>query len=205
MTDRYQKIRDALAMEPTPGSRRVIDGDSYPYVTVALPENEGHRWDDPIVCALYEDVTPDDYVGCSGNHLQAFPNAFANAVFIAACDPDTIRALLEERDAQQAEIETLRAEVKRLHADLMESDEIREKLSHLLTRTAAALKGEPPDGVWHSWHDLPERATQLKEALEEVLSRSCMNLAMNPNPYELTAMLGDIHQIACSALSKENE
>src|SRR5690554_1662967 len=67
--------------------------------------------------------------------------------------------------AQAAEIEALRAEVERLRADLMESEEIREKLGHLLTRTAAALKGEPPEGVWHSWHDLPERAAQLAEAL----------------------------------------
>lgn len=66
------------------------------------------------------------------------------------------------------EIETLQAEVKKLRADLMESDEIREKLGHLLTRTAAALKGEPPAGVWHSWHDLPEKATQLAEALKKV-------------------------------------
>jgi hypothetical protein len=34
-----------------------------------------------------------------------------------------------------------------------------------LTRTAAALKGEPPAGVWHSWHDLQELAAQLAEAL----------------------------------------
>lgn len=68
----------------------------------------------------------------------------------------------------QAEIERLRAEVERLRTDLMESDEIREKLGHLLTRTAAALKGEPPAGVWHSWHDLPERAAQLAEALKKV-------------------------------------
>ena len=65
------------------------------------------------------------------------------------------------------EIEALRAEVERLRADLAESDEIREKLGHLLTRTAAALKGEPPEGVWHSWHDLPEKATQLAEASRE--------------------------------------
>lgn len=31
-----------------------------------------------------------------------------------------------------------------------------------------------------------------------------MNLAMNPNLYELTALLGDIHQIADAALGKEN-
>lgn len=66
------------------------------------------------------------------------------------------------------EIKALRAEVGRLRADLMESDEIREKLGHLLTRTAAALKGEPPAGVWHSWHDLPEKAAQLAEALKKV-------------------------------------
>jgi hypothetical protein len=68
--------------------------------------------------------------------------------------------------AQAAEIEALRAEVERLRTDLMESDEIREKLRHLLTRTAAALKGEPPAGVWHSWHDLPEKVAQLADALE---------------------------------------
>lgn len=53
-------------------------------------------------------------------------------------------------------------------ADLMESDEIREKLDHLLTLTAKALKGELPEGVWHSWHDLPERATQLMESLRKL-------------------------------------
>lgn len=60
-------------------------------------------------------------------------------------------------------IKRLQAEVEQLRADLLESEEIRENLRHLLKRIATALKGEPPDGVWHSWHDLPEKATQLKE------------------------------------------
>lgn len=107
--------------------------------------------------------------------------------------------------AKDAEIEALRAEVERLRTDLMESDEIREKLGHLLTRTAAALKGEPPAGVWHSWHDLPEKAAQLAKALEEIRSRSSINLAMHPNPFELTARLGDIYQIADAVLPKENK
>ena len=64
------------------------------------------------------------------------------------------------------EIEALRAEVERLRTDLAESDEIREKLGYLLTLTAAALKGEPPAGVWHSWHDLPEKAAQLAERVQ---------------------------------------
>jgi len=48
------------------------------------------------------------------------------------------------------------------------------------------------------------RAERLEKALEEIRSRSCINLAMNPNPYELTALLGDIHQIASAALEEEN-
>ena len=70
------------------------------------------------------------------------------------------------------EIKALRAEVERLRTDLMESDEIREKLGHLLTCTAKALKGEPPEGTWHSWHDLPERAalaTRLADDAAESL------------------------------------
>ncbi len=82
--DRYERIRQALAMRPTPGTRRVIDGDSHPYVTVALPENEGCRWKDPIICTLYEDVTPDDYIGIGAFILKALPNALANAAFITA-------------------------------------------------------------------------------------------------------------------------
>lgn len=44
----------------------------------------------------------------------------------------------------------------------------------------------------------------LVEALEDIRSRSSMNLAMNPNPFELTTRLGDIYQIADAALAKEN-
>ncbi len=106
MTDPYASIRQALAMGPTSGPRRVIDGDSYPYVTVALPENEGCRWNDPIICTLYEDVTPDDYIGF-GARLQALPNARANAALIAACDPDMLRKLLEERDALREALKVL--------------------------------------------------------------------------------------------------
>lgn len=68
-------------------------------------------------------------------------------------------------------VERLQAEVEKLRADLKESDEIREKLGHLLKCIAAALKGEPPEGVWHSWHDLPEKATQLVDALRELEGR----------------------------------
>lgn len=96
--DRYAAIREALQMGPTPGPRRVVDADTFPYVVATFPENEGKRWNDPMICALYEDATPFDYVGI-GEILQRLPHARANAFLIAACDPDTIRALLSERDA----------------------------------------------------------------------------------------------------------
>ena len=45
---------------------------------------------------------------------------------------------------------------------------------------------------------------RLAEALEEVRSRSSIDLAMRSDQFELTARLGDIYQIADAALSKEN-
>ena len=41
---------------------------------------------------------------------------------------------------------------------------------------------------------------QLAEALEVIRSRSSINFAMHPDPFELTARLGDIYQIADAAL-----
>src|SRR5690554_60815 len=112
MTDRYKSIRDALEMGPTPGPWCVLDADSEPHVRARLPENAGHRWDDPTICNLYDDVTPEDSV-TFGPWLEALPNALPNAAFIAACDPDTIAALLAERDALWAEVEAMRKDAER--------------------------------------------------------------------------------------------
>lgn len=43
---------------------------------------------------------------------------------------------------------------------------------------------------------------RLREALEDIRSRSAMNLAMRSNTFELTARLGDIYQIADGALGQ---
>jgi len=108
----YKQIRDALAMGPTPGPWCVLDANIEPHVRARLPENAGRRWDDPTICNLYDDVTPDDSVTC-GPWLEALPNALPNAAFIAACDPDTIRALLAERDQLRDEVEALRKDAER--------------------------------------------------------------------------------------------
>lgn len=91
MTDRYKNIRKALEMGPTPGPWCVY-GDDYdaPYVTA------GHNG--KTICLLYEDFTQFDSYVTLGSCLEALRNAKANAYFIAACDPDTIRELLAERD-----------------------------------------------------------------------------------------------------------
>ena len=83
MTDRYARIRKALAMGPTPGPW-VQDGDG---VSAA---------DDDIAVAM---CCPSD------------------VAFIAACDPDTIRALLKERDALAAKV----ASYERADRDLNEA------------------------------------------------------------------------------------
>lgn len=120
--DRYQEIRKALEMGPTPG---------------------------PWVAGKNSMAVNFRFVTDRGGDIVAYCDrskneAMANASFIAACEPDTIRRLLEERDA-------------------------------------------------------------LREALEDIRSLSFINSAMQPNPLTLTALLGDIHQIADSALAKEGE
>ena len=59
-------------------------------------------------------------------------------------------------------------------------------------RTASALA--------ELYGEVEARSDKLAEALEEIRRRSAINRAMNPNPYELTALLGDIYQIADSTL-----
>ena len=88
MTDRYEKIREALAMELTPGSWYL--------------SGEGIR-------ALVRDAN--GVIVAAGHRLPGHKNESVMRL-IAACDPDTSRALLEERDAQQVEIERLREVLK---------------------------------------------------------------------------------------------
>ena len=84
--DRYKKIRAALEMGPTPGPW-YLDG-------------EGIR-------ALVRDANG---VIVAARHRMPGHKNETNMRLIAACDPDTIRELLAERDALVAEVERLRAD-----------------------------------------------------------------------------------------------
>lgn len=88
MTDRYQKIREALAMGPTPGPWKWWEDEDFGDCRVN-PRDGG------LLIAKCDVRNPFD------------PEQRANAALIAACDPDTIRALLEERDALREALKEL--------------------------------------------------------------------------------------------------
>ena len=81
MSDKFQAIRDALAMGPTPGPRRAVEQ------SVIGPHD---------LRILHANVTFS--VGVNGSHSVLIEEAVANATLAAACDPDTIRELIRQRD-----------------------------------------------------------------------------------------------------------
>ncbi len=87
MRDKYQRIRDALAMGPTPG----------PF-SASRSYSPGNQ--ELILLLTYKDEygLPEHYCTVR-SRLGGELGAEANAAMIAACDPDTIRELLAERDA----------------------------------------------------------------------------------------------------------
>lgn len=78
MINHFQSIRDALAMGPTPGP---WDGDDNSVSRLWSNGSVGFR----------------EYIALPDNAEDSDPNP-ADMHFIAACDPDTIRELLRQRD-----------------------------------------------------------------------------------------------------------
>lgn len=70
----------------------------------------------------------------------------------------------------------LAEEVRRLRDELQEADALRDKMGGILTRTANALRGDPPPLHLHSWHDLPERVTAAMNALQGAMELASANV-----------------------------
>jgi hypothetical protein len=98
MTDRYANIRRALEMGPTPGPWKKVK-DKWGVRVDAEKNPHGDAFDFGIAADILGDRRGHDATGGTPD---------ANAAHIAACDPDTIRELLAERDALAQENEALR-------------------------------------------------------------------------------------------------
>jgi len=116
MTDRYERIRKGLAMGPTPGPWEWKEGQS-----IITREWDGKDW--PIASVERSRL------GWHENRRCESLEAGANAAHIAACDPDTIRELLAERDALAAEVERCHArlEIDRHYVPNEAGDDLIEK------------------------------------------------------------------------------
>lgn len=102
-TDRYAKIREALEMRPTPGPWDGIQNDSSRWTDIYQISN---RYATPIVYVPPYIVIEEHGIGEVWKESK--DETIANAKYVAACDPDTIRELLAERDALAAEVERVR-------------------------------------------------------------------------------------------------
>lgn len=123
MPDRYQALRDAIAAGPTPGAR--FQGRSphaycvYDKQCWCAPDGSRHGETPNLVVT----VSPDD--------------AAADAQFIAAADPDTIRALLGERDALREALQIALGDVQRGPVPLTREEKIQ------IMRAALAAGSQP--------------------------------------------------------------
>lgn len=98
-------------------------------------------------------------------------------------------------------------EIERLRAEVAEAREFRDKLAKAIgneqLRMFIEKHGEPVP-LTIRMQAAEARAERLAEALEDIRSRSSIDFfAMRSGPFELTALLGDIHQIAGAALAQE--
>ena len=106
MIDRYERIREALVMRPTPGPWEVVNKTDV-FTPLGARNASGVEAAADDGWHIADCDTGPSYTEEGKEELRAREKE-ANAALIAACDPDTIRALLNERDALAAEVEWLR-------------------------------------------------------------------------------------------------
>lgn len=102
MTDRYARIRAALAMGPTPGEW---------YWSDAYPTQDGRKTWSLIGDGGF------GILSCDGEENSPQSVNTAAAELIAACDPDTIRELLAERDELAEQLFNFKARIEEGRSD----------------------------------------------------------------------------------------
>ena len=110
VTDRYERIRSALAMGPTPGPWDEIQHEGSRWTDICQGSNR--RYETPIAY-----VPPISVLDENGLWKENKGETAANAKHIAACDPDTIRALLAERDALAEQLFNFKARIAEGRSD----------------------------------------------------------------------------------------
>ena len=148
MTDRYKRIREALAMGPTPGPWAACRTNSGTFV-----KSEG-------LAGYFVEV----------RHCRTAQDVNADAHLIAACDPDTIRALLAERDALVAEVERLTEALRKLE-ERVQRDEA------LLRQALEALEVS----TRFVYADMRPQCESTIDALRERLAETTDDLTRCPN------------------------
>lgn len=140
--DRYARIRAALAMEPTPGPWGLTElpRDMQRYGYKFSISRGGLGW-------WIAKVT----------HEANGGSGVANATYIAACDPDTIRDLLSERDALEAENERLHEQLRLATVDQAtaeaEANDARAEIDALMDRTTRLTPNDAGYVVAHANED----------------------------------------------------
>ncbi len=99
-----------------------------------------------------------------------------------------------ELAALAKQIAELEAQPMAQDDDCTECDALRSRMTELLTRTANALRGDPPPLTLWGWEDLPERAAAAIAAID-VMQRVAQNLAQMGEPVaqeaQPVAVIGD--------------
>lgn len=146
MTDKYKDLRDALAAGPTPGPwvAKNVSGAGLEIHMQAPEPNQERQW--PAFSTRHADIKDglvayEQWVQFPTEKLEKIQTR--TALFIAAANPEAIRALLEERD-------TLRGHVAELIAICEPNlypcpDKSDSKWAKLIAAKAALAQGEKHD------------------------------------------------------------
>lgn len=107
---------------------------------------------------------------------QRKDRAFFSLGYLTGC----INGRPDEEEVAKAHLE-LREFIRHaqwLYEEDVMGDQLRSKLSDLLTRTANVLKGEPGPLSSHSWHDLPESAALAMDPDKKAIRHAGASLSL---------------------------